>query len=142
MSLFNQTYARADKAEKELDAANRKIASLESSLKAKNLECEKLRESLSTERVERTKDAHSGIEKWRNQKALDFVDLAKRAPGTTSPRAYMLNSLSEEEVKIQFAKMAEQEDAADLKSAAPWWSVSVRSRLLAPISKLLGGRGK
>ena len=60
---------------------------------------------------------------------------------------FQLNELSEDDVAEQFktiayhaeqdkkAKMAEQEDAADLKSAGHT-SMSVRSRLLAPLAKL------
>ena len=119
MSLFNETYARADKAERELAEAMKRIASLEAALKAA-----------------------------RNDKllAMDgrFGGNKQHWSKPPSRPHFAENELSENDVKELFkakdyydaqAKVVKQANTADLKSAASN-GFSVRSRVLAPIAAL------
>lgn len=114
MSLFNETVARAARAEKALDLANERIANLEIALKAA------MRDKL-----------NSGPYYGKRN------DYEREIPGKrVTSNHNELNTLSDSDVEEMFkAKMAEQADAADLKSAAN--GVPVRSRLLAPVAWLL-----
>ena len=114
MSLFNQTVSRLDKAEQELAAERKRCADLERLLKYEQV------------KTRRSGNTHSG----RSFQGACGEHTLQRD----------VNSLSEEDTDKLFAqldeaKMAEQADAADLKSAAPM-GVSVRDRLLAPFQKV------
>lgn len=107
MSLFNETAARADRAEKALDAAQRRIAELEREVKA-----------LNRERA-----------------------IGRYHPSSNSKPPTFSYALTEEETAQHFAsfpsaKMAKLVDAPDLKSVGIT-PMSVRTRLLAPLARLL-----
>lgn len=111
MSLFNETWARADRAEKALEVALKRIADLETALKSA--------------RADKLWYAN-GHSHWPRPEV----------PGKRITQNHNeLNTLSDDEVKLMFARVAEQVDAGDLKSPAN--SVPVRSRLLAPFRLLM-----
>jgi hypothetical protein len=119
MSLFNETWARLDKAEKELAEANKRIVNLKAALKAAR--SDKLL----------AMDGRWGGKKQHWSKPPSRPHFAE-------------NELSENDVKELFkahdyydqqAKVVKQENTADLKSAASN-GFSVRSRVLAPIAAL------
>lgn len=115
MSLFNETVARAARAEQALDDAQKRIANLEVALKAAHSAQVRLSEA-----------------RYRKPDYRDIEIPGKRVTG----RHNELNTLSESEVEEMFAaKMAEQVDAGDLKSPAARRNGSIP--FLGTIARLL-----
>lgn len=115
MSLFNETVARAARAEQALDDAQKRIANLEIALKT----------------------AH-GAQVRLSEARYGKRDYSEREiPGKrVTSNHNELNTLSERDVEEMFkAKMAEQADAGDLKSPAEKRNGSIP--FLGTIARLL-----
>lgn len=112
VSLFNETIARADRAEKSLDLANKRIADLEIALKAAINDKRRLIEGATPS--------------WRAPRYSLPDGIAKSAE---------INRLTTSETETLFAEVAEQVDAADLKSAGNH-TVPVRFRPLARLQAM------
>lgn len=102
-------------------------------------EVERLTKELATEK-RRNKDLEIALKSSRVDRLRATTGKPMQVAGPSLHHAPHLSSLSEEDTDALFAsfdaaKMAEQVDAADLKSAASN-GVSVRDRLLAPIRRL------
>lgn len=144
MSLFNETWQRAIKAENELDCVRAECVNLRRQLKAAEGRCKNLEIALKAARNDRAQAFAGRYPLYGNgSKSTHY-----RPFEAASPRAHLEgNELSGGDVEELFkakkyyddqdAKVAKSVDAADLKSAAGN-GMSVRSRLLAPIARLLG----
>ncbi len=113
MSLFNETVARADRAEKALDAAQKRIVDLEIALKA----------AINDKR----RVIEGATPSWRAPKYSLFDKDAQSAG---------INKLTTSETEQLFAQVAEQADATDLKSVGGMITVLVRFRLLARLKAM------